>query len=205
MGNPDVISVRDIAKAYGRQQVLRGASFFTKRSELVGIVGENGSGKTTMLKILVGLLKPDAGDVEISGRIGYCPQEPLVFNRLTVHENYRYFARAYGLTDLGLADHLLQSLKFEKYRHTLVGNLSGGTRQKLNLAIALMHNPDVLILDEPYNGFDWETYLYFWQLTEQLMKTGKSILVVSHLVFDRNRFNRIYALEGGAMVCESAT
>jgi ABC-type multidrug transport system ATPase subunit len=168
----------------------------------VGVVGENGSGKTTLLKILAGLVRPDKGERVVRGRLGYCPQDPLVFERLTVTENLAYFAAAYGLREWRpRAMDLLGLLRFEAHANTLAGLVSGGTRQKLNLALALLHDPDLLLLDEPYSGLDWETYLLFWSHARELRAHGKALLVVSHFVFDRGPLDRLWELREGKLQC----
>ena len=197
-----LLSVRDVTKAYRSNRVLRGASLELCAGELVGVVGENGSGKSTLLEILVGRLGRDGGEVELRGRVGYCPQCPLVFERLTVRENVRFFATAYGLEDWEpRLDALLARYRFEPYLDQLVREVSGGTRQKLNLALALLHDPDVVVLDEPYAGFDWETYLAFWQHAGELRAAGCGLLVVSHFLHDQGRFDRVYTLERGVLSC----
>jgi ABC-2 type transport system ATP-binding protein len=186
-----------------RVEVLRGASLEVRRGELVGLVGENGSGKSTLMKIVVGLLKRDAGTVERNGRLGYCPQIPLLWEKLTVDEHFELFARAYELdpSDAGAAaEAMLGELQFERYRGYRIENLSGGTRQKLNLALALMHDPDLLLLDEPYSGFDWETYMRFWEMSEGRRDKGMGILIVSHLISERERLDRVYELREGRTV-----
>ncbi len=184
-------------------EVLRGASLEVRAGELVGLVGENGSGKSTLLQIVVGLLARDAGTVERPGRLGYCPQQPLLWEKLTVAEHFALFATAYGLTEeasAAAAARLLDELRFGRYERYRVEELSGGTRQKLNLALALMHDPDLLLLDEPYAGFDWETYLRFWDLTAERRAAGRSVLVISHFVTDQERFDRIVELRDGRTV-----
>jgi ABC-type multidrug transport system ATPase subunit len=134
------------------------------------------------------------------GRLGYCPQQPMVWEKLTVEEHFELFARAYGLTDTareGAVAGLLEELRFEHYRRSRVEELSGGTRQKLNLALALMHEPRVLLLDEPYSGFDWETYVRFWEMSERRRDQGMGILIVSHLLAERERLDRVYELRDG--------
>ncbi|HEU5198005.1 MAG TPA: ATP-binding cassette domain-containing protein, partial [Ktedonobacterales bacterium] len=95
------------------------------------------------------------------------------------------------------ADELIERLGFATYRKAVVGTLSGGTKQKLNLTLALIHRPSVLLLDEPYQGFDWETYLRFWDLTSELRDQGCAILVISHLFFEQKRFDYLYQLRQG--------
>lgn len=197
-----ILHVKNIAKSFGKKKVLQGVSFQMEVGEVCGVVGENGSGKSTLLKIIVGLWKANHGKVMIKGRMGYCPQKPLLFSQLTVEEHFRYFASAYRLTKeawLSQAIHLLQHFNFEKYRTDKVAELSGGTQQKLNLSLALLHQPQLLILDEPYNGFDWETYLRFWEYTEQLQKRGCAILIVTHLLSQKTPFDRIYHLKNGQL------
>jgi len=183
-----------------RIEVLRGASLEVGRGELVGLVGENGSGKSTLMKIVVGLLERDAGKVERDGKLGYCPQVPLLWEKLTVDEHFELFARAYELAAddaASASESLLGELQFERYRGYRIEELSGGTRQKLNLALALMHSPDLLLLDEPYSGFDWETYLRFWEMSERRRDEGMGILIVSHFLSERERLDRIYELRDG--------
>lgn len=183
-------------------EVLRGATMEVRPGELVGLVGENGSGKSTLLKIIVGLLDSDGGALTRKGKLGYCPQVPLLWGKLTVAEHFELFGRAYDLSAgqaLDAEDYLLSELSFERYRDYRVEELSGGTEQKLNLALSLMHYPDVLLLDEPYAGFDWETYLSFWEMSASRRDAGMAIIVVSHLLSERDRLDRVYELRGGRL------
>jgi ABC-type multidrug transport system ATPase subunit len=186
-----------------RIEVLKGADLEVRRGELVGLVGENGSGKSTLMKIVVGLLERDAGTIAREGKLGYCPQLPLLWEKLTVAEHFELFARAYEL-DPGAAgaasESLLDELQFGRYSGYRIEDLSGGTRQKLNLALALMHEPDLLLLDEPYSGFDWETYLRFWEMSERRRDEGMGILIVSHFLSERERLDRVYELRDGRCV-----
>ena len=136
-----ILTARGLCKSFGRHRVLRGVDLDVAAGSLVAVVGENGAGKSTLLRVLAGTLAPDAGAVRLRGKIGYCPQEPVLNGALTVSQHLRYFAAAHALPDLHRADHLLRTLNFETYRDTSVDELSGGTRQKLNLTLALMHEP----------------------------------------------------------------
>jgi ABC-2 type transport system ATP-binding protein len=198
------LNVCDVARAFGRRQVLDGVTFSACRGEMIGIVGENGAGKSTLLRILAGLLRPDRGRVELYGRIGYCPQDPQVHFGLTVEQNLEWFHAAYHLPDRHRAEALMDVLALGRHRRVLVGELSGGSRQKLNLVLALMHDPDVLLLDEPYQGFDWETYLRFWDLADESRRAGRVIVIISHLVFERQRFDTVLRLHGGVLTPETA-
>jgi ABC-2 type transport system ATP-binding protein len=206
-----VLAVHEVSKAFHggppwrrrRVQVLRDASLEVRAGELVGLVGENGSGKSTLMQIVVGLLARDGGRVDRPERLGYCPQHPLLWDKLTVEEHFELFATAYGMSERdgrSAAADLLEELQFDHYADYRVEELSGGTRQKLNLALALMHEPQLLLLDEPYAGFDWETYLRFWEMSERRRASGMGILIVSHLLAERERLTRIYELRDG--VCE---
>ncbi|MFB9904259.1 ABC transporter ATP-binding protein [Allokutzneria oryzae] len=193
------LSVTGLHHAYGRRQVLRGVSFQVPEGALVGVVGENGAGKTTLLRILCGELTPTGGAVAHDGRLGYCPQQAVLNEAFTVAQHLRYFQVAYGLPDLRYAHELMEILNFTDYLPERVGHLSGGTRQKLNLTLAVMHDPDVLLLDEPYQGFDWETYLRFWDLAAQLRSRGRSALVISHLAHDADRLDHLHHLRAGVL------
>jgi ABC-2 type transport system ATP-binding protein len=203
-----VLGVADVRKAFKtgppwhrrRNEVLRGASLEVSRGDLVGLVGENGSGKSVLMQIIVGLLARDGGALDRPERLGYCPQQPLLWDKLTVAEHFELFATAYSMTEEGgraASRGLMDELQFARYENYRVEVLSGGTRQKLNLALALMHDPQLLLLDEPYSGFDWETYLRFWEMAEQRRERGMGILVVSHLLAERERLTRIYELRDG--------
>jgi ABC-type multidrug transport system ATPase subunit len=205
--------VEDVHKSFAagppwhrrRVEVLRGASLEVGAGELVGLVGENGSGKTVLMQIIVGLLARDSGSVERPARLGYCPQLPLLWDKLTVAEHFELFGTAYTMSQDATRDAargLMEELQFARYGDYRVEALSGGTRQKLNLALALMHEPQLLLLDEPYAGFDWETYLRFWEMSEERRARGMGILVVSHLLAERERLTRMYELRDGR--CEPA-
>jgi ABC-2 type transport system ATP-binding protein len=191
------LAARGIRKSFGRRQVLSGLDLEVAAGELVAVVGENGTGKTTLLRILAGDLRPDAGTVAIGGRPGYCPQAVVLDDGLTVEQNVRYFQAAYGIGRTGRAEELIERLGYAGCRGQRAGTLSGGTRQKLSLTLALMHDPPMLLLDEPYQGFDWQTYLAFWELTGELRDRGTATVVISHLVFERERFDRVCHLTGG--------
>ncbi|HEV2356894.1 MAG TPA: ABC transporter ATP-binding protein [bacterium] len=196
------LAATDVARAFGRHRVLRGVTFRAHPGEMIGIVGENGAGKTTLLRILAGLLPASHGHVEVHGRLGYCPQEPQVHAALTVAQNLEWFAAAYRLDRTAPADALLERLALQQFRHALVRDLSGGTRQKLNLVLALMHTPTVLLLDEPYQGFDWETYQRFWALAEEYRGAGQTVVIISHLFYELARFDRVLRLQDGVLTAE---
>jgi ABC-2 type transport system ATP-binding protein len=181
-------------------EVLDGATLRVERGQVVGIMGENGSGKSTLMGILAGVIDHDGGEVERAGAIGWCPQEPRLYERLTVDETFELFGAAYGMTDAEIDDArawLTDVLDFERFRDRQIRHLSGGNRQKVNLSVALMHQPDLLLLDEPYTGFDWETFLAFWDLTEELRARDVGVAIISHIINERDRFDVVYELHDG--------
>ena len=206
-----VLVASGIEKSYRRgiwpvrreRRVLRGVSLALYPGEVVGLVGENGAGKSTLMKILVGALAADAGSITRAGGLGYCPQEPVVYERLTCDEHFELFGHAYGMTpaeERRSARGLYEALGFERYAATRAAQLSGGTLAKLNLGLALLADPAVLLLDEPYAGFDFDTYLKFWDLVAARRGVGRSVLVISHFVTDAERFDRIVTLRDGMAV-----
>jgi ABC-2 type transport system ATP-binding protein len=198
-----IFKAENIVKSFGKKIVLRDISFEMDEGLMYGIVGENGSGKSTLLKIIVGEWKADSGKLFLNGKLGYCPQNTLLFSQLTIDEHFRYFSAAYRIGKeelLNRCDDLMNHFNFKKFSGDKIANLSGGTKQKLNLSIALILQPDILILDEPYNGFDWDTYQMFWDYTDHLLEKGCTILVVTHLLNETKRFKRIYKIENGCLI-----
>ncbi|ADU09736.1 ABC transporter related protein [Micromonospora sp. L5] len=201
-----VLTARGLRKSYRRgpfrrrQPVLRGVDLDLGPGQVVGVIGENGSGKSTLMKILVGALRADAGTVTHRGRIGYCPQSPQLYPRLTCDEHFDLFGHAYGMAEEEAErsrQSLYDQLGFPRYARTRAERLSGGTLAKLNLALALLPDPELMLLDEPYASFDWDTYQKFWDLVGERRRAGRSALVISHFVVDEERFDRIVAITDG--------
>jgi ABC-2 type transport system ATP-binding protein len=193
------LRVVDLHKAFRGRQVLSGIEFELQSGELFGIIGENGAGKSTLLRILAGELAADRGDIIYAGTLGYCPQKIVLNDELTVEQHLRFFQRAYRLPGLLRAHELVERLGYAQHRGIRAGLLSGGTRQKLNLTIALMHDPDVVLMDEPYQGFDWDNYLNFWDIAEELRDQGRTVLIISHIAHDIERFDRLRRLRSGQL------
>jgi ABC-type multidrug transport system ATPase subunit len=186
-----------IVKRYRRHTVLDGVDLEVRRGEAVALTGENGSGKSTLLRICARVLPADAGAVQVTGRVGFCPQEPALFDLLSTDEHLVLFGAAAGLSRteaLHKGHQVLDSLGFHAPAGTVVRQLSGGTRQKLNLAVALLAEPDVLLLDEPYQGFDHGTYVDFWDLVAQWRRADRAVVVVTHMLTELWRTDRVVNL-----------
>ena len=164
---PDAVTVRQIAAAAGVSPALVVHHFGSKEG-LREVIDEH----------VLGLFEAMLGEMTADGHL-------------------RYFAAACRLPALDRAEELVGQLGYTRLRREPAGTLSGGTRQKLNLTLALMHDPDVLLLDEPYQGFDWETYLRFWDLVTDLRARRKAIVIITHLVFEQDRFDLLADLSGG--------
>lgn len=197
-----ILNACNINKSFGKKKILKGVSLELKRGEIYGISGENGSGKSTLLKALIGYIRIDSGKVNIFGKFGYCPQNAHFFEELTVKEHFNYFSAAYEINPQVQEESihfLLEKLNFERYYNHKISDLSSGTIQKLNLSISLLNFPDLLVLDEPYNGFDWDTYLKFWELVSELKEKGLTVLIVSHFLNDLSRFDTSFELKNGKL------
>ena len=197
MDRPVALVARGISKRFGRKAVLEDVNLDLRPGEAVALVGENGAGKTTLLRICAGLLRADSGTVHVPGRIGYCPQDAGVLDLLTADEHMVLFGRAAGLsrqTALREGRRNLEWFGFPARERTVAKDLSGGTRQKLNLALALLGDPEVLLLDEPYQGFDRGTYVNFWDHVDDWRSAGKAVLVVTHMMAELTRVDRVAEL-----------
>lgn len=190
-GTAPLLAASGVSKRFGHRRVLDGMDLEARAGEVVAVVGENGCGKSTLLKICAGLLAADAGTVSVRGRIGYCPQEPGLFDQLTVAEHLELFGRGDG-------GRLLAELGLRVEDPAVAGELSGGSRQKLNLALAVLGDPTVLLLDEPYQGFDRGSYLDFWRHVHAWRDDGRAVLVVTHALADLDRVDRVVELQVGA-------
>jgi ABC-type multidrug transport system ATPase subunit len=196
-----VVRLNDVDKSFGSRQVLRGCDLEVAAGECVAIVGENGSGKTTLLNLCAGFLRPERGTIDISTSVGLCPQTPGLVELLTAEEHLRLLSG--GSTRRAEAYErcrkLLERLGFDDTLDAPVKTLSGGTRQKLNLALALANDPRVILLDEPYQGFDYGTYVDFWGQLDSWREAGRTLIVVTHLLAEQQRVDRVLRLIDGRL------
>jgi ABC-2 type transport system ATP-binding protein len=195
--HPPALSARGITKRFGRKVVLDGVDLDVWPGEAVALVGENGAGKTTLLRICAGLLAADAGEIRVSGAVGYCPQDAGLLDLLTADEHLLLFGRAKRQSRegaLAAGRGTLETFGFPLGEQAVSQDLSGGTRQKLNLALALLGNPELVLLDEPYQGFDRGTYVNFWDHVDAWRSRGMAILIVTHMLAELTRVDRILEL-----------
>lgn len=201
MRREPALKCSSIRKTRRRRQVLSGADLEVAAGESVAIVGENGSGKSTLLNICAGVIRPDAGDVQRPGRTGLCPQQPGLVDLLTIDDHVRLTAA--GTNDPRAATRrtrsLLDELGLDAGSPTTAGELSGGQRQKLNVALSLTNDPQLLLLDEPYQGFDHGSYLSLWHMIGRWTQEGRSVIVITHLLAEHERVDRVLTLRNGVL------
>ena len=192
-----------ISKRYGERDALRDVSFDVADGERVAVIGPNGAGKTTLLQILAGALQPTAGTVD-AGRVGWVPQQPALYSKLSVAENLRLFARLEKVADVerGVAQMLEQTALADRADDE-VGKLSGGNKQRVNIAIGLLGDPDVLLLDEPSAALDPRQRERLWEFIGAL--EGTSVVFSTHDVGEAERFaDRVVVLADGELLFTGA-
>lgn len=215
-----MLEIKDLRKKYGNFEALDGLSMEIKRGELFGFVGPNGAGKTTTIKIITGLLKPDSGSIRIDGidaikdskslkqRIGYVPDFFGVYDNLKVCEYMEFFASCYGIEGLQARKRcalLIEQMKLEDKADFFVDGLSRGMKQRLCLARALIHDPELLILDEPASGLDPRTRVEYTAVLKELREQGKTILVSSHILSELSDLcTSIGIIEQGKMILQGS-
>ena len=209
-----VISVRDLTKRFGNFIAVDRISFDVHRGEIFGFLGANGAGKTTAMRMLCGLSYPTSGSGMVAGydvrtegeqikrHIGYMSQRFSLYNDLTVWENIRLFAGIYGLSAKETevrATELLDRLNFASERNTLVGSLPLGWKQKLSFAIATVHRPEVVFLDEPTGGVDPSTRRQFWEMIYEAAEGGTTIFVTTHYMDEAEYCTRVSIMVDGVV------
>lgn len=207
--NDSVIDVRQLVVRKGRQVVLNGVDVTVAKGRIVGVVGPSGSGKTTLMRTITGVQKLTSGTVSVLGlpsghrslrsRIGYVTQAPAIYPDLTVHQNLTYFARLTGATRQDV-DILIDTVELSAQRQQLVDSLSGGQKARVSLAIALLGQPELLVLDEPTVGLDPLLRARLWDMFADLARQGKTILVSSHVMDEAERCDDLILLREGKVL-----
>jgi ABC-type multidrug transport system ATPase subunit len=196
-----LLNLRDVGKRYRRQVVLSGVDLTVRAGEVAAIVGANGCGKSTLLRICAGLSRPSSGTVSRTRRVGFVPQDGGTSDWLTASEHFTLFGAAAGMAPRrarSTGEHLASLLAWRPPRDRTAHQLSGGTRQKLNLVLGELHSPDLLLLDEPYQGFDEGTYLDFWHQVFAWRDAGRGVVVVTHLLHELHHVDQVLDLGVGA-------
>ena len=194
---PVVLRLRDVSARRGRHTVLSGINLTIHRGEVVAVVGANGAGKSTLLQLCAGLLRASGGSVERTPNFGYAPQLDSLAPLLTVDEHLRLFGAARGIRQgrsISTGRRLLTRLGWTARGDQTAGTLSGGTQQKLNVALAQLDAPDLLLLDEPYQGLDALAYEDLWALISAWRASGAGVLLVTHLLRDVDLVDRVVEL-----------
>ncbi len=213
MNDELIIQLKNLSKKFKSAEALIDISFDVKKGEMFGLVGPDGAGKSTLIKILCGVEEKDSGKIlifgldadkeraEINKKIGYLSQRYSLYGDLTIDENIEFFARIHGVKNFkSKRDELLEFTHLTQFRSRLVDKLSGGMKQKTALVCALIHQPDILFLDEPTNGVDPISRRDFWSILAELKKQGITILISTPYLEETERCEKIAILHKGKLI-----
>jgi ABC-2 type transport system ATP-binding protein len=206
------VEVREVRKRFGEIQALDGISLSVQAGEIYGLLGPNGAGKTTLIRAIVGLVRADGGEVRVLGtlmpdratlsRIGYMTQAAALYADLTAEENARFFAAVQGSGNRRGVEAALRFVDLWERRRSVPATLSGGMRTRLSLACALVHRPDLLLLDEPTVGVDPQLRVQLWDGLRRMAAEGTTIIVSSHVMDEAERTDRLGLVQGGRLLAE---
>jgi ABC-2 type transport system ATP-binding protein len=210
MSDSFAVSVEGVSKSFGQLKALDGVTLRVRKGEIYGLLGPNGAGKTTLIRLICGLLEAQSGTVDVLGRrmpqvavlrhIGYMTQQAALYPALSVEENLHFFAAINGAED-GVKEALELVQLFDR-RRSVVQTLSGGMRQRCSLACALVHRPDLLLLDEPTVGVDPQLRVQFWESFRQMAANGTTMIVSSHVMDEADRCQRLGLIQYGRLLAE---
>ncbi len=209
------VETKDLTKKFGAFKAVDNLNLRVDKGEIYGLLGPNGAGKTTAIKMLCGILAKTSGmgyvlgkeipDKNISPSIGYMPQETALYLGLTVHQNMVFFGELFELDWEKIEKREKELLKFinlEKWRYELCGNLSGGMKHRVSLACVLIHEPEVLFLDEPTVGVDPYLRVSFWDYFKELKSQGRTIVITTHYMDEARRCDRVGFMRKGSLIAE---
>lgn len=216
MNKPPALEVRKLVRSYGNLLAVDGLSLQVRQGEILGLLGPNGAGKTTTIRMICGLLRPTSGDVivqgkplasggraEIRSRVGICPQENILWTKLTCFEQLVFSARMYnvrGTLARARADGLLAEMGLESKRNSLAGRLSGGMKRRMNVILALMHDPDILVFDEPEAGLDPQSRILVREFIRNKSRE-KTVIVSTHNMDEAERIaDRVAIMDSGKLL-----
>lgn len=219
MNQTSAITVTNLTKKFGDFTAVNKISFEAKRGEIFGFLGPNGSGKTTTIRMMLGLLMPDAGEIQALGmsvngnqaefqaRVGYMSQRFSLYNDLTVLQNLQFYGAAYGLDKIMLQERIRDALGMaglEGRENAKTKDLSGGWRQRLALSAAILHRPELLFLDEPTAGVDPISRRAFWDLLYQLVAEGVSVFVTTHYMDEAEHCHHLCFIQRGRIIADGS-
>ena len=209
----NIIQISNLHKSYGKVETVKGIDMQIQKGEMFGLVGPDGAGKTTTMRILCGLLSPDEGSAklfdkditkhrkEVQNKIGYLSQKFSLYGDLSVDENIEFFADIHNVTDYKeRRNELLNFTRLTPFRDRLADKLSGGMKQKLALACSLIHKPEILFLDEPTTGVDPVSRRDFWKILSDLLKEGITIFMTTPYLDEAERCNRVAMMNEGRII-----
>ena len=212
-----VLDIQNLSKTFGQRAALTDLQLSLAPGEVYGLLGPNGAGKTTTINLLSGLLRPDAGHILIAGErasdktksyLGIMPQQNLLYQSLTCVENLSFFAKVYGLSPSSRSHRIrtcLQLVNLQDRANHVVSALSGGMQRRLSLAVAIVHQPKLVVLDEPTTGLDIEARYDVWELIRQLRHEGVTVLLTTHLLDEAERLcDRIGFLKQGKLIAQGS-
>ena len=209
----NAVEIENLCKVYGKLRALNNIMLNVPEGTIYGLVGPTGAGKTTLIKVLVGALKPTAGDVKVLGlyplkdkwklrrQIGYMPQTPALYDDLSARGNIRFFGSAQNVTDLEKkTDEILNFAELTNRANDLVRTFSGGMKKRVSLCCALIHQPKIVFLDEPTAAIDPHLKLQSWNLFRQLAKTGVTLFISTHLMDEALLCDKVTILRNGEII-----
>jgi drug efflux transport system ATP-binding protein len=209
----DAVSLHQVAKRYGRVEALRNLSLSIGKGEMFGLIGPDGAGKTTTIRLICGLLRPDGGEVRVLGldpvrdhrrltdSVGYLSQRFSLYGDLSVDENIAFFAEIHGVREYrARRDRLLELTQLVPFRTRLAAQLSGGMKQKLALACTLVHEPALILLDEPTTGVDPVSRREFWKLLSEFLSQGITVMMSTPYLDEAERCGRVALVHNGTLL-----